>query len=469
MGQLEQQLHAATRNLAIALQTPQKHMLNPLPHPGLPQPAGWSSSEPLTASYMRGANDNRLARLEFRLAMAAVFTSPMNFLRHDAVYFTLSDSITLLCLLTMIVRRSLPLRPMGPFTALWFSGTAVFAGALLISSLSFGDATRGLIVSMQYLYSLVLLPLIITNRPASETVLLCKIFVLSIFIMCVFGIYLVEVDGTRYTRFVSGAGRMMSFVERENECASLIALTIPIVNWLRSQRHIRLTTAVITSSVMIYGILLTGSNTGLAAIVLVYCLQIFINFSIWHAVFGTAALGTAYYAVVAWGQIFLPAVFQKRVLPALQSGDLGLAGTLNDRMLLLYESLDQANNTFWLGVGADQYRVHSYYDHVVHNTYTLIWTEGGLPALAGFAVVILAGLCTAVVRFQEKSRRADALCAITCVLVFAAAINAVPHVYARFWFVPIYLGLAVVLGASTVGKKERRSHALSANGRRRQI
>ena len=52
----------------------------------------------------------------------------------------------------------------------------------------------------------------------------------------------------------------------------------------------------------------------------------------------------------------LPAVFQKRVLVGLETGNLNDAGTFADRMLLIKEAIRLGGNVFLLGYGADQYR-----------------------------------------------------------------------------------------------------------------
>ncbi len=445
-------------------------MLRQLPLVGSPSLKDWNSHGQYVGVKAPNNGTGRLSQFEFTLAWLAVFTSSMNFLRHPAVYITLSDILIFLCLLTMLVRRSLPLRPLGAFTSMWMIGSLLLLCMLMLSSLFVGDAIRGIVVSMQYLYTLILLPFVLIGRPAHETVSLCKALAISIVLMCLFGIYLVDIDGTTNTQFVSGSGRMMSFVERENECASLIALTIPIVIWLRTTRNISLIAATVALAAMVYGVLLTGSNTGLFAVLMSYCLFVLANFSIWYALFGSAALATTYYFVVSWGQTFLPAVFQKRVLPAIQSGDLELAGTLSDRMLLFYESLDIAQQTSLLGIGADQYRVHSFFDQVVHNTYMLIWTEGGLPALVGLVMTLLTGICISVVAFRNKQNRPAALCALSCILVFALAINAAPHIYARFWFAPLFLALALSLGRAntsntgySMGNQRPAQRGMSAN------
>ncbi|MFN0192916.1 MAG: O-antigen ligase family protein [Aestuariivirga sp.] len=395
----------------------------------------------------RQVSTSQLERLEFALAAVAVFLSPMNFLRHPVVFVTLSDVFALLCLAVMFVRRAVPLRPLGSYTPMWMAGAMFVFGGLLTSSAVFGDPNRGMIVALQYFYSLVVLPLIIAGRPIPQTVSLAKIFLLSIFLMCIFGIYLIEYDGQTNTRFVSGSRRMQSFVERENECASLIALTFPLLFWLRSQGHLSLVAAAVSVAAMFYGVLLTGSNTGLLALLGACYIYFAAKISLRSLTFGTIGLAGAAFIVISRGKDVLPAVFQKRVLPALESGDISQAGTATERLALIYESLDVAQRTALLGIGADQYRLQSHLNQVVHNSYLLIWSEGGLIGLAGLLLILLTGFCLAGAANWVGKNKDAGLCALTTFLVFALTINAVPHIYARFWYVPLLLSAGIAVAA----------------------
>jgi len=162
---------------------------------------------------------------------------------------------------------------------------------------------------------------------------------------------------------------------------------------------------------------------------------------------GTMGAAAAVFVVISWGRDVLPAVFQKRVLPALETGDISQAGTISGRLDLIYESLDFAQRTDFLGIGADQYRHHSSLDQVVHNSYLLIWSEGGLIALSGLLLILLSGLCLAVAAGWLVKNKAAGLCALTTFLIFGLTINAVPHIYARFWYAPLLLSSGVAVAA----------------------
>ena len=140
----------------------------------------------------------RTARVRIRLR-GLCFSAPINTLRLPDFYFTGSDAFACLCIGTMILSGTIKPRALGPGTAYWLFGLVTMIGALLVSSL-FADAVdRGLILSMQYLFAYFLLPLILLARPWHETDTLMKVFVASMVVVVLHGIYVVDYVGETNT------------------------------------------------------------------------------------------------------------------------------------------------------------------------------------------------------------------------------------------------------------------------------
>jgi hypothetical protein len=397
-------------------------------------------------------------RFEFALACAVVFFAPMNVLRVQSFYFTASDFFACLCLGLMVVNRSLPLKPLGVGTAYWLFGLALMLGALLASSLLAGAVDRGLILSMQYLFAYLLLPLILLTRPWHETTTLMKMFIASIVVMVLHGIYVVDWVGTTNTTFVSGSGRLRGFVERDNECGSLIALTVPMILSMAAMRMLHPLIALALVPLLAYGIMLTGSNTALYA--MLYGIGVFFiaTLTMRRLVVGVAAIMLMISAVnMPVVRDHLPAVFQKRVLTGLESGNLNQAGTFADRMQLNEEAIRFAGEALLVGHGADRYREISEWRAPVHNLYLLIWNEGGLFALAGFLVMLVGGVITFTAPLRYRGGRLPFVCGFSTLSLFAVLINAVPHVYGRFWAVPVLLSLAPAITFLNRGPLPRRN------------
>ncbi|WP_159587184.1 O-antigen ligase family protein [Chelativorans xinjiangense] len=405
-------------------------------------------------------------KLEFALACAVVFLAPVNVLKLPAFYFTISDAFAVLCLATMALNGTIRLKPLGPGTAFWVFGLVMMIGALLVSSLLVGAVDRGLILSLQYLFAYFLLPIVFLARPWDQTITLMKVFVASMVVMAIHGIYVVNIVGETNTIFVSGSGRLQGFVERENECGALLALTVPMVLSMTAMRLMRTVIAVPVLILLCYGIMLTGSNTALYS--MLFGLGIFLLFTLTPKGIVVGAVSVA----AMWSSLSIPAVrdtlpaaFKKRVLSGLESGDLSAAGTFADRMLLNEEAFRLGEGALLLGHGADQYREISDYGSPVHNVYLLIWNEGGLPALIGFLIMLSGAAITVRMAWRRREGRQAAICGFSAVALFAILINAAPHVYGRFWAVPVLLSLAPAVALLNLGPP-RQQYPLTGRQRR---
>lgn len=404
-----------------------------------------SPSGPTVKSYVgRQSLWSRFwAKSEFAVAIAVVFTSPMNFLRVQAFYFTLSDALMCLCLLMMLRRGRLSLQPIGQAsTFYWFLGLSMLLGSLSCSSVVNGDPLRGIVYTLQYFFAYFVLLLVIAGRSERELVILAKVYIFAILLMCLHGAYLINVDGQRNTSFVSGNGRFTGFVERENECAALIALAVPMLLYLCADR--RLTRfALLALPILAYGVMLTGSNTGLGAFALSVTIFSALTLSWKRFALAAVVIAAAIATATSWARDYLPTIFQQRVLGALESGDLTQAGTFDHRVELIHEAMDRANNTILFGIGADQFAVTSAVAQPVHNLYLLLWTEGGLLCMVGFVIMIAAGYGPALSALRRPQGNAVAACTISTVTIFLLSVNAFPSVYGRFWAMPVVLAVAL--------------------------
>jgi len=402
-------------------------------------------------------SDKAARRFEFGLACAVVFFAPMNVLRLPAFYFTASDAFACLCLGFMLLNRSVQLRPLGPGTAFWMFGLATCVAALLASSLLAGAEDRGIILILQYLFAYFLLPLVLLGRSWEQTFTLMRVFVISIVLMILHGIYVVDIIAETNTVFVSGSGRLQGFGERENECGSLIALTVPMVLSMVLMGAMRAWTAVFLLPLLAYGIMLTGSNTALYAMLLGLAMVFMGALTLRRLALGVMVAPLLWLGLNAPSvQAYLPATFQKRVLGGLATGNLDTAGTFADRMQLNAEAFRLGSDVVLLGYGADQYREISAWHAPVHNLYLLMWIEGGFLAVAGFILMMAGGVVTLLCALPRD--RNVFMCGFITLGLFAVLINAVPHVYGRFWAVPVLLSLApaiALLGQGPLRRNQR--------------
>ncbi len=388
----------------------------------------------------RQTNQSR-DQMGLALLIVVVFLSPMNYIRSDLVYFTLGDLFCILTFTYLLARGRLATQPFGKETSNWYIGVALFLVGLTLGSVVNGSPITGLNALAQYTFSWVILPMIIMSRSHLEIVLLIRVFVFSMVCVMLHGAYVVNFDPEN-TIFISGNGRMSGLIERENAAGVLGAVAIVFTLWLYILRYFSVTSFVVAGIVILYGILLTGSNTGFLLVCAGVLTLSLLAGSI-RLVFVVVVVGSALvFFIYQWGEVFLPEVFQKRVLGAITNRDIGQAGTFEDRLLLIREALSIARESIWIGLGVDQHRVISAYGAPVHNTFILTLTEGGILSLTGLVFLMITASFIGWKALRLNARLPGAL-SLTYVFLFALILNGFTHVYARFWAVPLLLALAV--------------------------
>ncbi|MDJ0858249.1 MAG: O-antigen ligase family protein [Dinoroseobacter sp.] len=400
--------------------------------------------EPISTSY--ASNQQAPAkRLEFYLAVTTVALSPMNYFRLEAAYFTAGDLFGFMTLVVMLLNRSVPLRFYGPATPLWLFSLLLFLGGLLLGSIVQGDPIAGLVVFLQYCYSLIVIPIIISCRRLEETFLLMRVLIAAIAVIMLFGAFLIAFVPDAGPRLISGSGRLRSLLERENAAGAMAAIAIMFSVYLRMVGMFRLLYFIPVLGVLIYGLMLTGSNTGFGATVLGVGTILLLVGGIRAILAAIVIAIIGGQIVLQYGDFFLPEVFQRRVFGALSSGDIEQAGTFADRFELLHEAVEFSNETLWLGFGADQYRVFSDHGAPVHNTYLLILSEGGIVSLLGLCGFFLSGLALGIGAYTAQDSRARGALTLAMVILLAAVFNSFAHFYARFWHVPLAIAMSLSL------------------------
>ncbi|MEX0317252.1 MAG: O-antigen ligase family protein [Ruegeria sp.] len=392
--------------------------------------------------------------IELTLAMITVFLAPLNYLRASFVYFTLGDVFAFSTFILMLTKGRLPLRPFGAISGLWFASVLMFLTGFMMGSILNGDPIAGTTAIGQYCVTLILMPMIILQRSRRETELLILAFVASICVSMIHGAYYVNYypdDG----RFVSINGRLKGLVERVNGAGAMAAFAITFLTWLRYVGRIHIILFLLLLSPIVYGLLLTGSNTGFYLTAIgVFGLAVLSGSA--RAIIKLLSAMIALFAVaLLWGDAFLPEVFQERVFEAVRAGDASESGTFDERFMLILEAQKIADDTVWLGLGIDQYEEVSALDAPVHNTYLLTLSEGGLMSLLGLVGMLLTGIYIAWFERFFRHNWINSALSLSIVVMVALVMNAIPHFYARFWTVPWMLALSVSLMPVTISARSR--------------
>jgi O-antigen ligase len=387
------------------------------------------------------------AALELPVTRLAIFFSVFPALRPAELFFTYSDILFCLSAVLLLLSGRLRFAPMGPLTVPWMVAFAVLGAGLIVSSLLGSAPERALVVVGQYVFAYILLAYILVRTDESVVDSLIKSFVLGT--VCVnaygLGVYFFGVDET--FQFVSGSGRLTSFMGNPNANANVIALALPLLLYLWFARKWRHVYVLASLAILAYALVATSSVGGL--LWSMAGVAVFIALSInWRVVVGiVVCLAAAIPLLEEYGPAVLPETFQVRVLEAMQSGDMAHAGTFSYRMGLIHEALEVIDDRLLIGMGADQYRARSEMGAPVHDVYLLLWAEGGLPALIGWLMLpqILAVMALWVL--GRPGGRLLGATTLAVIAVFLLVATGTAHMYARFWVVPLHLSTALLMVA----------------------
>jgi O-antigen ligase len=387
----------------------------------------------------------RLSKIEIFIVCMAVFFAPYVNLRFSNLLFTYSDFFFCISLVILLISGRIQRRPLGEATPIWlFAFTLLFVG-LSIGSLYHNDPYRGLITIAQYLYSYLFLMVILIRRDPRESYLLAAVFLASIILVDIYGIYRLFYVGYlpgEGRGAVTGAGRLATTLGNPNLAASINALTMPILLYFWSSGRLKFYFAVPLISIILFTVVSTSSNSGLFIMMVslsVFSASVLTIRQMMCLTLGLSLLFAGFFTF--GGANLLPETFQKRVLVSYTSGDISEAGTYISRMKLIEEAIDtiEDERIVVVGIGADQFRERSVLNAPVHNLYLLLWVEGGLLAVVGWILFSGVGVLLWIsIRKAGGSQSTLAVIAST-VAVFLTIALFVPHMYARYWTLPVFL------------------------------
>jgi O-antigen ligase len=379
------------------------------------------------------------------LAASALFFLPYMFLRPASLLFTLSDALFLLAGVALVLGRGAPVSPFGALTPYWYAGVGLMLGALLISSVAHSSEGRWLSVAGQYAFSLLALPAILLISDRARWLLLVRAFVAGIVVMEIltFGIlYYYDWDyetlhGKFGPEFLTGMGRVTGFLGGANLHSAVLCMALPFVFYLRGSGLMSRLVFALSVGLICAGVFYSASFTGFVTLVLVAGLFLVVGRVRISPQFaaGVAAIAFAYIAAGAP----VPGAFEKRVGGAIQDMDIEEAGTFTHRLDLMKEAWAMADESMLVGIGVDRYRTLNQLQTPVHNSYMLVWVEGGFPALIGWVTLLLVlGFGALLIRRERPLDAAVGLCVLAVFIIFSFTSA---YMYARVWVAPVILAL----------------------------
>jgi O-antigen ligase len=394
-----------------------------------------------------------MLRLAGPMASAAVFLCLLPNIHAPGFFFTASDFLFCGVAILLLASGRLPMQPMGSMTPFWLSACGLILGGLFAGSVFYGDPVRWINVALQYAFTYVLLPFLLIGHDRSRALSLATVLVVAAVFVELAGIvayYGFEGNYSDYQRigfghrFITGGRRLGSFIGNPNANGVVIAMSLPLVLYLWFNRKLSAPLALFCLGVLGTGLVLTSSVTGFMASGASLAIVLLLAGSMRLILRSVGAMAVCTAVLLATGYQ-PPDVFQKRVMTAFEAGDIEQAGTFKDRLEVMEEAWRMASETTLLGVGVDQFRQLSDEGAAVHNMYLILWVEGGLPALTGWLLLLLIlGAATALAYPRDRMAAAVGLSVLSA---FAIASVAAPHMYGRYWAVPLQIAMAFVFAA----------------------
>lgn len=413
--------------------------------PAAPPPNRRGSDERPVVSV--GKSQNLAMRIADTMLMIGVFLSGHAVLKLGGLNFTVSDVALLTAAALYLGQHRFNMVPFGAMTPIWLLGLGAMLGGLLVSSAVNDDLLRWLDIGAQYGVALYLVPVVLMAVDRSFAERLVVIYVFGIVASEVVGIlsyFFLKPSQTTWLSpgFIAPNHRIGAMAGEPNPNGATVAFALSMLLYAWRKNFLSLKKVIPISIILLWGLLLSASATGaFACVVAVGASLALMGFG---KLMKIALIGAIAIGLYIGSGAPIPQEFQKRVGDAIASGDVTKAGTFEGRYDLIKEAWGQTDKHILIGMGADKYRDFSAYGQPVHNLHLLIWNEGGAFAYLGFLIMLSMMVILALAGLQEK--RKEAAMALPVVLVFLIYTCAIPHMYSRFWVLPVILALSTIYG-----------------------
>lgn len=370
--------------------------------------------------------------------ISACFFLPWQLARLPQNNLSISDLLFAGVWVLLLLSGRLRVDVFGRLTFFWIGGLSMMLGALLISSLIVGEADRWIPVAIQYLFALMVIPMVLRScdRLTLQTAVLA--FVVAVAISQLIGLLVIQFltfeDVAPYVgpTVLSGNGRLGTLTGEPNSNGAVCVFALVMLLHCAMDRQMTLRAATVCGGLIVAGLIASASFTAVAAGVISISLFLVLGRLSNFVRFGVPLALIAVTYVWAGGP--LPKPFEERVVAALATGNLDKAGTFTGRTQLVAEAWESANNHMIIGLGADRYREMNPEGLPVHNLHLLVLNEGGALASLGLTAMLISMGLTSLLIWRHHRLDGAACAAMT--VAFLIYTMSIPHMYARIWIGP---------------------------------
>lgn len=399
-------------------------------------------------------NKKRISVIEM-LIFCGVFLAPFNSLTLNVAYITISDIFFILLFPVLFGQLSLnsgrlisdSSSRLKLIQLCWFFGMIFLSIGYLLSNLfnnttSFMDTITTL---AQYSFVFVYLPIVFLFIDKNNYYKLLKIYIFGVVAVILLGFFIESFSSPLYTTLINrgifiGRNRFGSFLG-SNGLTKTIAMCIPLVFFLLNKNNLKNNELILIIISFLVAILKASSIGGTVACIIAFVLsysQLKYSKSKRNLTIFSLIIVIIFLYLVYIGSINIE-LFTERVLNGLFLGDLEEAGSFNLKVNLMSDAINTIVNNPIIGIGIGGFTKLNKFNQSVHNSYLLIWGEGGIFAFLGLLIIVL----SSVIFVLKKMNKANtgAVFILIFLAIFSFNLLTGTHLYQRFRIIPFILSL----------------------------
>lgn len=398
------------------------------------------------------------------LVILACFLLPFPSLGIPGNPVSASDFLLLLAGILVLLRGSSAALHMGQHIGWvwsWLCASTLIVVGLILSDLLRGNSLYDMLrITGQYLWAYFAIPLLLLTQPTETLQKALYALVIGVFVSVGLGAGLALFAPSLYQQAIlSGLfvieGRVGAFLG-PNAQAKLIALLLPFVFKQIATRASpqwfwwgwSLVAAIGLVGAASFGGLISAAFAVVGSLALLrkHLLKLTVGlFVIVFALFGIAAFLSPLWSNSDFEESL------ERLRQPLEVGSAEGVASYRIRVMLMEEAWEHIQRSPLIGMGSGQYRNHSVFQISVHNTYLLLWCEGGILSFLGIVSFGFFPVLFTLYHWLQHRRHPffqlasnDWLPYLLMILVFTLNIFSNTNSFSRYTVVPVLLPIILL-------------------------
>jgi len=396
----------------------------------------------------------------FKTLLAGVFFSTYYSVRISSFYFTVSDGLFVVAFLGGVmsgVFSDLDFGDAKNHLVLWAIGVFLIVVGLLFSDLvNQPPPSRTLATVSQYLFAYLFLPFLVMSLKSNVHIkkllmgfamgLGSVVAIGGCFYICFPSIYARLVEAGIFIMQV----RLGSFIG-PNGMAKTIAMTMPFILF-KFQDGESYKTSLLLFLVFVFGLIGAASIGGVFSTLLGIIMYLILapnRTSNLPKFISIILITVALFYCLNQSSYFSQSIIRsfRRVSIPISERSLEAAGSSTEKIALAKEAVAKIAISPLIGIGSHQFVEKTNLMEPVHNTYLLLWVEGGLLSFIGILIIVFSAVSYAWRVYRKGKNKQDITCAslvFTTSFVYATNLLTNTNSYSRFEILPVILTMALL-------------------------